>query len=79
MSMSTATSIQFPWSFWAKDASSPTGLAVINAEVTRQAALVAYVNDFWIMMAITVLVIPLLVLIRKPRGAAAAAAADVPH
>jgi DHA2 family multidrug resistance protein len=61
------------------DVGSQTGLAVLNAEVTRQAALVAYVNDFWIMMAITVLVIPLLMLIRKPRAAAPSASAEVPH
>jgi DHA2 family multidrug resistance protein len=56
----------------------PTGLAMLNAEVTRQAALVAYANDFWIMMAVTLLTIPLLSLIRKPR-AAAQPSADVPH
>jgi DHA2 family multidrug resistance protein len=55
-----------------------TGLAALNAEVTRQAALIAYVNDFWMMMVLTVLAIPLLSLIRKPR-AAAAASGDVPH
>jgi DHA2 family multidrug resistance protein len=60
------------------DIGTQAGLALINAEVTRQAALLAYVNDFWIMMAITLVTIPLLVFIRKPR-AAAAAPADVPH
>jgi DHA2 family multidrug resistance protein len=55
-----------------------TGLAMLNAEVTRQAALVAYANDFWIMMAVTLLAIPLLALIRRPR-AAAQASGDVPH
>jgi DHA2 family multidrug resistance protein len=61
------------------DPSTQTGLAVLNAEVTRQAALIAYVNDFWIMMAITLITIPLLTFIRKPRTAAAGAAGDVPH
>ena len=56
----------------------PTGLAMLNAEVTRQAALLAYVNDFWIMMGITVLAIPLLLLIRRARTAPSATA-DVPH
>jgi MFS transporter, DHA2 family, multidrug resistance protein len=60
------------------DPGTTTGLAVLNAEVTRQAALIAYVNDFWIMMLITVLAIPLLLLIRRS-GRAAAATADVPH
>ncbi|MGZ5846350.1 MAG: DHA2 family efflux MFS transporter permease subunit [Ramlibacter sp.] len=56
----------------------PTGLAMLNAEVSRQAALLAYVNDFWIMMAITVSAIPLLLLIRRARSAPAAGG-DVPH
>jgi MFS transporter, DHA2 family, multidrug resistance protein len=60
------------------DPGTTTGLAVLNAEVTRQAALIAYVNDFWIMMLITVLAIPLLLLIRRS-GRRAAATADVPH
>ena len=59
---------------------SATSLAVLNAEVTRQAALLAYVNDFWIMMAVTALAIPLLVLVGPPRrSAAAGAGGDVPH
>jgi DHA2 family multidrug resistance protein len=57
-----------------------TGLAVLNAEVTRQAALIAYLNDFWIMMMVTLLTIPLLLLIRRPGPhKAAAAGGDVPH
>jgi DHA2 family multidrug resistance protein len=56
-----------------------TSLAVLNAEVTRQAALIAYVNDFWIMMAVTALAIPLLLLVRPPKRNAAAASGDVPH
>jgi len=57
------------------------GLAIINAEVTRQSALIAYVNDFWIMMAVTLVSIPLLLLVRSPRRgvAPAAAGADAAH
>jgi DHA2 family multidrug resistance protein len=58
--------------------STPQGLALLNAELTRQATLIAYLDDFWIMMAITALSIPLLLLIRKPRRAAGGTA-DVPH
>jgi MFS transporter, DHA2 family, multidrug resistance protein len=54
------------------------GLAVLNAEVSRQAALIAYVNDFWIMMVVTVLAIPLLLLIRRS-APVPTAAAEVPH
>jgi MFS transporter, DHA2 family, multidrug resistance protein len=55
-----------------------SGLAVLNAEVSRQAALIAYVNDFWIMMAVTLLAIPLLLLIRRS-GRGAPAVAEIPH
>jgi MFS transporter, DHA2 family, multidrug resistance protein len=54
------------------------GLALLNAEVSRQAALIAYVNDFWIMMVVTLLAIPLLLLIRRS-GRAAASATEIPH
>jgi DHA2 family multidrug resistance protein len=60
------------------DPGTSAGLALLNAEVTRQAALIAYVNDFWIMTVITLLAIPLLMLIRRP-GSRTAAPADVPH
>ena len=48
---------------------------------TQQAALLAYIRDFWIMMAVTLVTIPLLLLVRMPRRQAAAAAAsgDMPH
>jgi DHA2 family multidrug resistance protein len=57
------------------------GLAVLNAEVTRQGALIAYLDDFAIMMMITLAAVPLLLLIRTPRRAQAGAAepVEVPH
>jgi DHA2 family multidrug resistance protein len=55
------------------------GLAALNMEVTRQASLIAYINDFWIMMAVTVLVIPLLVVMRTPKRQGTGQAAEVPH
>jgi DHA2 family multidrug resistance protein len=45
---------------------SPTGLAMINAEVTRQAATLAYLQDFRLMMWITLAAIPLVLLLRNP-------------
>ncbi len=45
---------------------SPQGLAMINGEVTRQAATLAYLQDFRAMMWITLAAIPLLVLMKKP-------------
>ena len=42
--------------------------------------LIGYLDDFGIMMVITLAAIPLLLLIRSPRHAAAAGAAvEVPH
>jgi len=58
----------------------PGGLAVLNAEVTRQATMMAYVSDFRVMMFITVLTMPLLLLIRRPgRAGSGAAAVDAGH
>ncbi|MFZ6044628.1 DHA2 family efflux MFS transporter permease subunit [Pseudomonas sp. CR3202] len=48
------------------DLSSPAGLAALNAEVTRQAATLAYLQDFRLMMFVTLAALPLLLLLRKP-------------
>jgi DHA2 family multidrug resistance protein len=53
-----------------------SGIAALNAEVTRQAAMVAYLDDFKLMMIIVLLASPLLLLLRKPVPRAAAAAAE---
>lgn len=51
--------------------STPQGLAAINGEVTRQAATLAYLQDFRLMMWITVAAIPLIILLRaSPKKAA---------
>src|SRR5260370_10747429 len=42
----------------------PSGIAALNAAVTRQAALVASINDYSLMMMIVLLRIPLLLLVR---------------
>jgi len=42
-----------------------TGLSLLNNEVTRQAAVIAYLNDFQIMMIITLLAVPLTFLLRS--------------
>jgi DHA2 family multidrug resistance protein len=46
---------------------SSVGLTSLNNEVTRQAAMIAYLDDFWLMLLLTLLVIPLLLLIRPPK------------
>ncbi len=52
------------------------GLAALNGEITRQAAMVAYIDDFKLMLGITLFSIPLLVLMRPPRRGGAPAAQD---
>ncbi|HVH82482.1 MAG TPA: EmrB/QacA family drug resistance transporter, partial [Stellaceae bacterium] len=48
----------------------PTGIAALNAEVTRQAQMIAYINDFYFMAVVILLTLPLLLLLRKPRSMA---------
>ena len=52
----------------------PSGIAALNAEVTRQAAMVAYVNDFALMMVVATGSIMLLLLVRPTSRAGAAVA-----
>lgn len=54
----------------AYDLSSVQGLAAANAEITRQAATLAYLQDFRLMMFITMAAIPLVFLLKPPRGKA---------
>jgi MFS transporter, DHA2 family, multidrug resistance protein len=53
------------------------GLAALNQEVTRQAAMIAYIDNFKFMMVITLAAVPLLLLLRRaarpPDGAVHAA------
>ena len=59
--------------------STPGGMAALNAEVTRQAAMVAYIDDFKLLMLIALASLPLLLLLREARRRpppAASAAAD---
>ena len=43
------------------------GITALNGEVTRQASMVAYVDDFRLMFIITIACMPMLLLMRKPR------------
>jgi DHA2 family multidrug resistance protein len=56
--------------------STPGGIAALNAEVTRQAAMVAYVDDFRLMMLIALATLPVLLLLRGGRHRPLTAAAD---
>jgi DHA2 family multidrug resistance protein len=42
-----------------------TAIAIINAEVTRQAVFIAYLDDFKLMMLVTFAVLPLLLLMKR--------------
>jgi DHA2 family multidrug resistance protein len=42
-------------------------MAALNGEITRQASMIAYVDDFQLMLILTVLAIPLLLLIKVPK------------
>jgi DHA2 family multidrug resistance protein len=56
---------------------SAAGLARINGEVTRQAATLAYLQDFRLMMWITLSAFPLLLLLKPTRHQSAASAEPV--
>ena len=53
----------------------PSGIAALNAEATRQAAMVAYIDNFKLMMVIVIVGLPLLLLLRRPLPAPAATVA----
>jgi DHA2 family multidrug resistance protein len=56
------------------------GRAILDAEVDRQAAMMAYLGDFRFMLVLTVVSMPLLLLIRKARPAPGAVAeAEMVH
>ena len=56
--------------------STPGGIAALNAEVTRQAAMVAYIDDFRLMMLIALATLPVLLLLRGGRHRPLTVAAD---
>lgn len=56
--------------------STPGGLAALDAEVTRQAAMVAYIDDFRLIMLIALATLPVLLLLREGRRRALTATAD---
>jgi DHA2 family multidrug resistance protein len=46
------------------------GIAALNAEVTRQAQMIAYIDNFHLMLVIMLVAAPFLLLLRRPRRAA---------
>ena len=57
-----------PYSF-----SAPQGLAALNAMVTRQAEIIAYNNDFKLLLILTIAILPLVLLLSPPRPGAGGA------
>lgn len=41
-------------------------LMLLNADINRQAAIIAYLDDCWLMMILTILALPLVLLLRRP-------------
>ncbi len=54
----------------------PSGIAALNQEVTRQAAMISYIDDFALMLIVILASLPLLLLVRAPRPRRMAAAGD---
>jgi DHA2 family multidrug resistance protein len=64
-----------PYSLWVDPAlfalpgdAVPTALALLNAEVTRQATMIAFLNDYYFMMFVSAAAIPLTLLLKKVRA-----------
>jgi DHA2 family multidrug resistance protein len=55
----------------AYDLGTAGGAAFLDSTVTQQATMMAYINDFWLMLFLTLAVIPLLLFIRPPGRQAA--------
>jgi DHA2 family multidrug resistance protein len=55
-----------PSHFW--NMATTIGRAALNAEVTRQASVVAYANDFKLMMVVALIALPLIFLLKRARA-----------
>jgi len=49
------------------DLTQPTRAAALDAMINQQASMIAYINDFRLMLYLSIAVIPLLLFIRPPR------------
>jgi DHA2 family multidrug resistance protein len=56
-----------------------TALAQLNSLVTQQAMMISYIDDFWLMMLVTMCAIPLALFLRKPRAQKLAAPPAAAH
>ncbi|HEX6994925.1 MAG TPA: DHA2 family efflux MFS transporter permease subunit [Gammaproteobacteria bacterium] len=62
--------LRAPWLPDVWDFTTRTGAVALDGEVTRQALMMAYLDDFRIMMLVTLLAAPLLLLVRSPSSRA---------
>ncbi|HXQ40550.1 MAG TPA: hypothetical protein VN821_04735, partial [Candidatus Udaeobacter sp.] len=53
--------------YW--NATTPAGAVALNNELTRQASMIAYIDDFKLLMILTILSMPLVLLLTSPRRA----------
>jgi DHA2 family multidrug resistance protein len=65
-----AEALRLPEVRQAWDVRTTQGLMALDGEVNRQAAMIAYIDDFEFMMVVTLLTIPLILLLRAPRSRA---------
>jgi DHA2 family multidrug resistance protein len=61
------------------DVTSTTGLALLDGEVSRQAAMIAYVDAFFLTGILCLACVPMLLLVRSPRRQPAAAKDEPAH
>ena len=61
------------------DMTNPSVLAGLDVEVSRQAAMISYVDDFYFMMILTMLTLPLILMIRPIKSRAAPDPAEAVH
>jgi DHA2 family multidrug resistance protein len=54
----------------------PSGVAALNHEITRQASMVAYIDDFKLLMLVSLASLPLILLLRRPQPRPRPAAAE---
>ncbi len=54
-------------------------MTYVDAEINRQAAMIAYLDDYWLMMWAAIAVIPLVLLLRGPRSGGPVAAVPDAH
>jgi len=55
-----------PWLAAPFSLTNPTGVALLNGEVDRQASMIAYIDDFRLMLFVALALAPVLLLMRRP-------------